>query len=401
MDKDRIYTILDLFLKSWAGTLTLSEEEELSELLADPEWAQLKKDLENDRFIMRRFKEYEKYDSVADFSIFLKRIRRKQKLGRVNRRLRRVGYVAACALVFVTVGWLLSKEDSKPSLLENKENMVMVQQMVDRNSVRLVLPNNQVIALSKKAEIIPISHLDSLGISLSSGLATLDYSQLKKDVLKDTILYHTLIVPSGKIQPLILSDGSKIMVNAKSTLKYPAVFSDSIREVYLEGEAFFEVKEDRGIPFIVSGKDFSVDVLGTVFNVMSYDEEPMSLVTLIKGKVRTSTGDTSALLKPGEQASILPDKQICVEKVNTDAVVAWVDRKIDFNAERLDVIMRKVCRWYNVQVLYETPAMRERCFTGALLYDYPLDVFLEWMSTTTDMRFTLSDGVITIKTLKN
>lgn len=401
MDKDRIYTILDLFLKSWAGTLTLSEEEELNELLADPEWAQLKKDLENDRFIMGRFKEYEKYDSVADFSIFLKRIRRKQKLGRVNRRLRRVGYVAACAIVFVTVGWLLSKEDSKPSLLENKENMVMVQQMVDRNSVRLVLPNNQVIALSKKAEIIPISHLDSLGISRSSGLATLDYTRLKKDVLKDSVQYHTLIVPAGEMQPLILSDGSKIMVNAKSTLKYPVVFSDSIREVYLEGEAFFEVKEDREVPFVVSGKDFSVDVLGTVFNVMSYDEEPESLVTLIKGKVRTSTGDMSILLKPGEQASILPDKQICVEEVNTDAVVAWVDRKIDFNAERLDVIMRKVCRWYNVQVLYETPAMRERCFTGALLYDHPLDVFLEWMSTTTDMQFMLSDGVITIKNLKN
>lgn len=401
MDKDRIYIILDLFLKSWAGTLTLSEEEELNELLADPEWAQLKKDLENDRFIMGRFKEYEKYDSVADFSIFLKRIRRKQKLGRVNRRLRRVRYVAACAIVFVTVGWLLSKEDSKPSLLENKENMMMVQQMVDRNSVRLVLPNNQVIALSKKAEIIPISHLDSLGISRTSGVPILDYTRLKKDVLKDSVQYHTLIVPAGEMQPLILSDGSKIMVNAKSTLKYPVVFSDSIREVYLEGEAFFDVKEDRAVPFVVSGKDFSVDVLGTVFNVMSYDEEPESLVTLIKGKVRTSTGDMSILLKPGEQASILPDKQICVEEVNTDAVVAWVDRKIDFNAERLDVIMRKVCRWYNVQVLYETPAMRERCFTGALLYDYPLDVFLEWMSTTTDMQFTLSNGVITIKNLKN
>ena len=401
MDKDRIYTILDLFLKSWAGTLTLSEEEELNELLADPEWAQLKKDLENDRFIMGRFKEYEKYDSVADFSIFLKRIRRKQKLGRVNRRLRRVGYVAACAIVFVTVGWLLSKEDSKPSLLENKENMMMVQQMVDRNSVRLVLPNNQVIALSKKAEIIPISHLDSLGISRSSGLATLDYSQLKKDVLKDSVQYHTLIVPSGEMQSIILSDGTRVTVNAKSTLKFPVVFADSIRDVYMEGEVLFEVREDHAKPFIVSGKDFAVSVLGTVFNVMSYDEEPMSQITLIEGKVNTSSGDTSVILKPGEQASITQDKQIYVEKVNTDAVVAWVDKKIDFSAERLDVIMRKVCRWYNVQVLYETPAMRERCFTGALLCDHPLDVFLKWMSTTTDMQFTLSDGVITIKTLKN
>lgn len=400
MDKDRIYTILDLFLKSWSGTLTLPEKGKLNELLADPEWDQLKRDLENDRFIMGRFKEHEKYNTVADFSIFLKRIRRKQKLRRVNRRLKRVGYVAACVLAFVTAGWLLSKEDSKFSSLGSKENMVMEQQMVDRNSVRLVLPNNQVVALSKKAEIIPISHLDSIGVSRSSGMPTLDYSRLKNSVLSDSIQYHTLIVPTGKMQSLVLSDGTRVTVNAKSTLKYPVVFSDSLREVYLEGEALFEVTKDQGKPFIVSGKDFEVDVLGTVFNVMSYDEEPMSRITLIEGNVRTTAGKVSVLLKPGEQASILPE-QIHVEKVNTDAVVAWVDRKITFDSERLDLIMRKICRWYNVQVLYEAPVMRERCFTGALLCDHPLEAFLEWMSTTTDMQFVLSDGLITIKNIKN
>ncbi|WP_187376945.1 MULTISPECIES: FecR family protein [Butyricimonas] len=400
MDKDRIYKILDLFLKSWSGALTLPEEKKLNELLADLEWAQLKRDLENDRFIMGRFKEHEKYDSVADFAIFLKRIRRKQKLRRVNRRLRRVGYVAACVLVFVTAGWLLLKEDSKSSLLKCKENMAMVQQIADRNCVRLVLPNNQVVALSKKAEIIPISHLDSIGIFRSSGMPTLDYSRLKNSVLEDSIQYHTLIVPTGKMQSLVLSDGTRVTVNAKSTLKYPVIFADSVREVYLEGEALFEVTKDPGKPFIVSGKDFEVDVLGTVFNVMSYDEEPMSRITLIEGKVRTTAGKVSVLLKPGEQASISPE-QIHVEKVNTDAVVAWVDRKITFDAERLDLIMRKICRWYNVQVLYESPVMRERCFTGALLCDHPLEVFLEWMSTTTDMQFILSDGVITIKNFKN
>ena len=82
-------------------------------------------------------------------------------------------------------------------------------------------------------------------------------------------------------------------------------------------------------------------------------------------------------------------------------VVAWIGKKIDFDAERLDVIMREICRWYNVQVLYETSAMRERCFTGVLMYDNPLEVFLEWMSTTTDMQFTLRDGVITIRNVKN
>ena len=106
------------------------------------------------------------------------------------------------------------------------------------------------------------------------------------------------------MRSIILSDGSRVTLNAKSMLKYPVVFTDSIREVYVEGEALFEVKEDHGKPFIVNGKDFSVNVLGTIFNVMSYDEEPMSLVTLLKGKVKTSSGNTAVILKSGEQASI-------------------------------------------------------------------------------------------------
>lgn len=395
--------ILDLFLKSWAGTLTLSEEEELNELLAEPEWAQLKKDLENDRFIMGRFKEYEKYDSVADFSIFLKRIRKKQKQNKVNTTLRRVIYSAACVIVFVMAGVLWLRESNKISLpdTDTNEEMIAVQQIIDRNSVRLVLPDNQVIALSKKTELIPILHLDSLGVSQSAGLPTLDYTKLRKDLLKDTVFHHTLIVPWGEMRSIILSDGSRVTLNAKSMLKYPVIFTDSIREVYVEGEALFEVKKDNGKPFIAKGKDFSVNVLGTTFNVMSYDEEPMSQITLLEGKVETSSGTMEVILKPGEQASIFQNKQIQVDDVDTDMVVAWVDKKIDFNDERLDVIMRKICRWYDVQVLYETPAMRERRFTGVLLYDNPLEVFLDWLSTTTDMQFTLSDGVITIKNFKN
>ena len=102
MSIDSIHIILDLILKSWAGTLTQPEEECLDELLEDPEWAQLKRDLEDDRFIMGRFKEYEKYDKIADFSCFLKRIRKHKKRRILTTSVRRTIYVAASLLVFLS-----------------------------------------------------------------------------------------------------------------------------------------------------------------------------------------------------------------------------------------------------------------------------------------------------------
>lgn len=396
MDKDRIYIVLDLFLKSWNGTLNRAEEEELGALLAEPRWVRLKRNLESDRFIMARFKEYGKYNSAADFSVFLKQVRRREKSRHANTWWRRVIASAACAAICVAAGWWWSREAREEAAPGFMADSAVERQVADRNSVRLVLSDNQVITLSKKTEIIPISRLDSIGVSRSAGVPTLDYTRLKKELLTDTVVYHTLIVPRGEMQSVILSDGSRVVVNAMSMLKYPVVFPDSTREVYVEGEAKFEVARDGGRSFVVSGKDFQVDVLGTVFNVMSYDEEPVSLVTLLEGKVRASSGDRTVILKPGEQVSITPDHDTRVSEVDAEAVVAWVDKKINFDAERLDAVMRKLCRWYDVRVLYETPAMRERRFTGMMMYDVPLEMFLEWLSTTTDMRFTLSDGVIVV-----
>ena len=345
---------------------------------------------------MARFKEYGKYNSAADFSFFLKQVRRRERSRHANTWWRRVIASAACAAICVAAGWWWSREAGEEAAPGFRAESVVERQVADRNSVRLVLSDNQVITLSKKTEIIPISRLDSIGVSRSAGVPTLDYTRLKKELLTDTVVYHTLIVPRGEMQSVILSDGSRVVVNAMSMLKYPVVFPDSTREVYVEGEAKFEVARDGGRSFVVSGKDFQVDVLGTVFNVMSYDEEPVSLVTLLEGKVRASSGDRTVILKPGEQVSITPDHDTRVSEVDAEAVVAWVDKKINFDAERLDAVMRKLCRWYDVRVLYETPAMRERRFTGMMMYDVPLEMFLEWLSTTTDMRFTLSDGVIVV-----
>ena len=393
MSIDSIHIILDLILKSWAGTLTQPEEERLNELLEDPEWARLKQDLEDDRFIMGRFKEYEKYDKIADFSCFLKRIRKHKKRRVLTASVRRTIYVAASLLVFVMAGGVWwSERTAMISPEEGRE--IVIETTIDRNSVRLILGDNRMIPLTHKNEAIV---LGMRGILHSEGLRTLNYKYVKSDSLENVSEYHTLIVPKGERQKVIFSDSSWVILNAQSTMKYPVAFRGEERKVYVEGEAYFEVTRDEEHPFIVSVKNFDVRVLGTSFNVMSYDDEFASSVTLLTGKVETTSGHDTVRLLPGEQVSITSDNRMTVQKTDINVVVSWMDGKFGFSNERLDVIMRKICRWYDVEVLYAVPGIRERRFTGAPANNMPLKELLEALSTTTNLQFSLQDGVITIK----
>ena len=393
MSIDSIHIILDLILKSWAGTLTQPEEERLDELLEDPEWAQLKRDLEDDRFIMGRFKEYEKYDKIADFSCFLKRIRKHKKRRVLTASVRRTIYVAASLLVFVMAGGVWwSERTVMISPEEGRE--IVIETTIDRNSVRLILGDNRMIPLTHKNEAIV---LGMRGILHSEGLRTLNYKYVKSDSLENVSEYHTLIVPKGERQKVIFSDSSWVILNAQSNMKYPVAFRGKERKVYVEGEAYFEVTRDEEHPFIVSVKNFDVRVLGTSFNVMSYDDEFASSVTLLSGKVETTSGHDTVRLSPGEQVSITSDNRMTVQKTDINVVVSWMDGKFGFSNERLDVIMRKICRWYDVEVLYAVPGIRERRFTGAPANNMPLKELLEALSTTTNLQFSLRDGMITIK----
>ena len=393
MSIDSIHIILDLILKSWAGTLTQPEEERLNELLEDPEWARLKQDLEDDRFIMGRFKEYEKYDKIADFSCFLKRIRKHKKRRVLTASVRRTIYVAASLLVFVMAGGVWwSERTAMISPEEGRE--IVIETTIDRNSVRLILGDNRMIPLTHKNEAIV---LGMRGILHSEGLRTLNYKYVKSDSLENVSEYHTLIVPKGERQKVIFFFFFCVILNAQSTMKYPVAFRGEERKVYVEGEAYFEVTRDEEHPFIVSVKNFDVRVLGTSFNVMSYDDEFASSVTLLSGKVETTSGHDTVRLSPGEQVSITSDNRMTVQKTDINVVVSWMDGKFGFSNERLDVIMRKICRWYDVEVLYAVPGIRERRFTGAPANNMPLKELLEALSTTTNLQFSLRDGMITIK----
>ena len=388
---------IELIIKSWAGTLTLAEKREVEKLLEKEEWEELKRELENDRVLMGRFKEYEKYDTTGDFLLFLERVRKNKKTTKKQRSMSRMFACAACFACLIMASWIFIHQE----LLPVDESIAKVSPMepIDRNSIRLILDNDSMIALSGEAEA---KKLDTLGVSFMTGIQTLDYTRVKRDTLVDSMTYHTLIVPKGCVFNIVLEDSTKVYLNAETVIKYPRFFAGNRREVYIEGEAYFEVSRDEERPFIVKGNNFFVEVLGTSFDVMNYENEHESRVTLLSGKVRMCTEDTVWQLTPGEQLSLSVANEINVRRVNTKNVISWMDRKFNFEGETLEMIMRKICRWYDVEVLFEKPSLRESRFTGTPPNNISLQELLdEFLNYTTDIEFTLHNGVISVKELKH
>jgi len=156
-----------------------------------------------------------------------------------------------------------------------------------------------------------------------------------------------------------LADGSKVWLNAASTLKYPASFSGKERLVELSGEAYFEVAKNSAQPFRVKIKDASIEVLGTSFNVMAYEDEPVSRTTLVDGAVRIVHGSDEAVLKPGDQGEIaysssgvLTPIKLTVG-VNTELESSWKTGGLEFKDDDIQTVMREIARCYDVEVKYE------------------------------------------------
>jgi ferric-dicitrate binding protein FerR (iron transport regulator) len=183
--------------------------------------------------------------------------------------------------------------------------------------------------------------------------------------------YNILTTPRGGQYQLLLPDGSRVWLNAASSLKFPAAFAAGSREVELRGEAYFEIAPDRERPFQVTvrdrkGEPVKVTVLGTHFDIKAYRDEPAVTTTLLEGSVKVGRGDEAALLEPAEQASITPGAPgIGVRHANVEDVVGWKNGFFHFDGDDMGTIMRKIERWYDVTVSYEG-AVPPGHFTGVI-----------------------------------
>jgi ferric-dicitrate binding protein FerR (iron transport regulator) len=200
------------------------------------------------------------------------------------------------------------------------------------------------------------------------------------------VLYNTISTPRGGQYQVDLPDGSRVWLNAASSLHFPTAFVGKERRVEITGEAYFEVAKNKAQPFIVSVNGAEVQVLGTHFNVMAYNDENAIKTTLLEGSVKFVNGSTSSLLKPGQQSQLSENGQVkVVSNVDVDAVTAWKNGNFDFQGEDIETVMRQLSRWYNVDVVYRNKP--DELFYAEIPRNTKLSDVLKALELTGKLRF--------------
>jgi transmembrane sensor len=268
-----------------------------------------------------------------------------------------------------------------------------VNTMKDRgssNKVKLILSdakdveiseNDSAITYSNNGQTVSIGNLKSISQELS---------KQKKAV------YNTLIVPYGKRSEVVLSDGSKVWLNSGSKLIFPAIFSNDKREVYLEGEAIFEVTYNEKKSFIVKSKNQDIEVLGTIFNVSNYSDDDSIFTVLKSGSVQIHYKNDN-LISSKKHLKIAPNtlatynkkaKRIDTSTVNVETYFSWRDGVFVFKNDALKTIMKKLSRYYNVDIIINDENLSNQMFSGYLDVNEDLDHVLKIINQAETSPFT-------------
>lgn len=258
----------------------------------------------------------------------------------------RLGWAASVILFLSACAYLyLTSQDKKTNRIEPA--VVQLQDVLPGgNKAVLTLGDGRQIILDSSVKG-SIAQQGSAAVS-KSGEGVIRYDL--KGTASEQPVMNTLLTPRGGLYMLVLPDGSKVWLNAASSITYPVAFSGGDRKVKVSGEVYFEVTKDPTKPFIVEmegGHD--VQVLGTSFNINSYKDEGKIRTTLVEGSVRI--GD-QVVLRPGQQ-SVEAEGNLKVIDVNIDQVLAWRNGNFDFHDKKLEEVMRELSRWYDIDVRYE------------------------------------------------
>ena len=212
--------------------------------------------------------------------------------------------------------------------------------------------------------------------------------------------YHTVQTPAGGDYNVVLTDGTRIWLNCESTLRFPEQFEEGKpREVFLEGEGFFQVVHAEGWPFVVHTKDMKVQVTGTRFNVKSYPTEDIVHTTLVEGSVWASADKSKVLLKPSEQFRLdRTTGKTSVQEVDTDLYTGWINGMFVFRNQRMEDVMNDLIRWYKVTVFYTNPEAKEIRISANLNKYENIDDLLEIINESGKVLAVRKANTITIQT---
>ena len=302
-------------------------------------------------------------------------------------------YVAAAIAVLLLVagGWFAIRHI--PSSLPVAEKAMFT--ATDSARVMLIMAGGDRMDLSVLSGDTVIQQGEAkIRLNPEGGLAHESSGQTLGEVS-----YNQIIVPYQCEYQVTLADGTKVFLNAGSELRYPVAFTANERKVFLKGEAYFEVTRDTARPFCVESAGQNIQVLGTIFNVYAYSDEPMNYTSLVSGKVAVTdkrTG-TARVLEPGQQVVLdVVTGKTSVQEADMQQVLGWRNHDLIVREETLEVIMTKVARWYDVKIQFAHENLKKMRFTANLHRKKDLQELLKVIATIGDLRLTYQDGIVII-----
>lgn len=385
----KIIEISELIVKFLIKNLSEEEEKQLNTWLAESEGnQQLFEELCHEK---GKLYQPEKYNLTQIETAFQRFASEKSKREKQHRLLPVVLKYAAIFLLplvgAVTLWWMYAGRLSEPvSVAEIPVVHLGKRPMLTLADGKEIVIDKNTLALNK-IQGVEIASRDS---------AELVYSGLS--IPEEQIQWHTLTTPAQCDYHFILSDGTKVWLNAKSVLKYPVVFGKDERIIYASGEVYLEVAKDTSRPFYVVTDDLKVSVLGTSFNVNAYKDEDFVTVTLVEGKVTASSGDHTYALLPDKQLHI--DRQsheARIRTVNVHDIIAWKDGRYIFKGQTLGEVAKVLERWFEVRIVFEDERYSHQVYTGIVYKEESLETFLERLNASSAYRCYLENNIVYIR----
>ena len=394
--KDRIYYLLDIYT---AGQAT---DEEISEL-----FQAVRDDDEQNGFKEYMLELWERQKLSEDFSYvnwpaMYSGIMQNAKNQSENKDTNYAAFVkirslfstrtaAACIVIIIlsAITYFLNKHSEAPALVDHPLLKIDIPSPVDNKAV-LTLADGRKIQLDSTMN-------GTLAVQGSVQIVKQSSGQISYSGNADgEVSYNTLSVPKGsKPMSVILADGSQVWINVGSTLTFPTAFVGHERMVKMTGEAYFEVRHNAEMPFVVTANEVNVRDLGTHFNVNSYPDEGATQVTLLEGSVKVSRGTLhSRVISPGEQVRVGADLTV-LNGVEIDEVMAWREGKFRFGKDvDIENIMTQIGRWYNVRIVYKGTVKQH--FWGAVSRDVSLWQVLKVLETAGGVKFNVEGDTVTV-----
>jgi len=286
--------------------------------------------------------------------------------------------MAAASIALVLIGFGIYTYKFKAPAVPRQMVTAKADVSPGGNKAVLRLANGQTINLSN----------DKNGIVIKAGdLAYNDGTHIDTEGTNaGATAQNTITTPAGGQYQVILQDGTKVWLNAESSLSYPGSFTGQERRVEITGEAYFEVAHNKAMPFKVVSKGQTVEVLGTHFNVMAYKNEGSVKTTLLEGSVKVTGKTTSKYLTPGQQAQVTDQHIAVTSHIDLEEVVSWKNGYFKFN-EDIKSIMNKIARWYDIDVVYKPGVDLNQTFSGEVSKSRNVSVLLKVMELTGNVNF--------------